>query len=82
MSFLALYRGDSVPTAQLVTVCADPELVARFARKMLHNPDHELTRPTGDPAVDALRGGHRQALELVREEAEGEASQDSRDDGP
>lgn len=72
-SFLALYRGESVPTAQLVTVCADPELVARFAREMLEDPDHELTRRTGDPAVDALRGGRREALELVREEAEGEA---------
>lgn len=71
-SFLALYRGDSVPTAQLVTVSADPELVARFAREMLNDPNHELIRRTGDPAVDALRGGRREALELVREEAEEE----------
>lgn len=69
-SFLALYRGDSVSTAQLITVCADRGLVARFAREMLDEPEHELTRPTGDPAVDALRGGRREALELVREEAE------------
>lgn len=61
-SFHALYRGDSVSTAQLVTVCADRDLVARFAGEMLDDPDHELLRQTGDPAVDAL--------ELIQAETE------------
>lgn len=65
-SFLALYRGDSVATADLITLTADPEVVRDFADRMLSNPPPR----TGDPARDAIRGGRVRALELVRDDAD------------
>lgn len=64
-SFLALYRGDSVATADLVTLTADPEIVRDFADRMLSNPPPR----TGDPARDAIRDGRTRALELVKDDA-------------
>lgn len=65
-SFLALYRGDSVATAELVTISADPEVVRDFADRMLS----ERGSGSADPALDAIDRGRRDALELVRDEAE------------
>ncbi len=66
---MALYRGPSIERARLVTVSADPALVARFAAEMLARP----ADGSSDPVQDAIATGRRHALELVREEAGDEA---------
>ena len=66
VSFLALYRGSSVASAELVAVSTDPDLVGRYANDLLHNPD--LEERTTDPALREILEGRRRALELVRDE--------------
>lgn len=64
-SFLALYRGESVSTAKLVALIADPELVRDFARRLLQEPQDQQP----DVVVQELEHGRRRALELIRSEA-------------
>lgn len=66
VSFLALYRGQSVGDAELVTVSTDPELVGRFADELLE----ERGPIPEDPVVSAIREGERRGLRIVRDEAE------------
>lgn len=64
-SFLALYRGRDLPSAELVAVSTDPALVAQVAGVLLdHSPDHDR-----DPALKALTRGRRRALRVVMERA-------------
>jgi hypothetical protein len=65
-SFLALYRGDTVGSARLVAVNADPAVVAEFAARLLVQSDADAE---DDPAVEHLRRGRRRALQLVQREA-------------
>ena len=65
-TFLALYRGDSVNAAKLLTVTANPELVRDFAARLLEQP--ELQDP--DPVLEELEQGRRRALQLVKSGAE------------
>lgn len=63
-TFLALYRGESVGSAKLLALTAEPLLVGEFATRML---DHtEEVDP--DPVVQELDNGRRRALRLVRHE--------------
>jgi hypothetical protein len=62
VSFLALYRGASLESAELVSVSTDPELVAFVAGALLKKKCGE----TGDPALAALRTGRRRALNVLR----------------
>lgn len=66
VSFIALYRGESISAAQLVATTADASLVRDFAERMLsmsegHEPDTVLRE---------LELGRRRALRLVRNGAE------------
>ena len=70
-SFLALYRGRSVGTAELVTVTTDERLIAAFADRMLRNPQRTDAE---DRALSAVQQGRRRALEFIRSEAERGAS--------
>ncbi len=67
-SFLALYRGRSVASAELVTVSSDPEMVARFAAEMLDGI-RQREPIDSDPVAAALADGEERALQLVRDEA-------------
>jgi hypothetical protein len=64
-SFLALYRGDSVGSAKLVTVSADPGVVADFADRLLAQD----TLPP-DPVLLEVERGRRRALRLIAQEGE------------
>lgn len=68
VSFLAIYRGDSVQSAELVAVSTDSHLIASVARELLSEPESE--QGPDDPALDSLRQGKERALRLVQEEAE------------
>src|SRR5438132_494764 len=69
VSFIGLYRGASLSAAELVAVSADPVLVSHVAGALLHERARDGSG-TNDPATVALTGGKRQALELVRDEAQ------------
>lgn len=66
VSFLALYRGESVGAAELVAVSTDPEIVGRFADDLLEQKKHAAD----DPVVDAIRKAERRGLRVVRDEAD------------
>jgi hypothetical protein len=65
-TFLALYRGDSVSAAKLIALTAKPDLVRDFAGRLLAEDEDEGS----DPVLEELERGRRQALQLVRGEAE------------
>jgi hypothetical protein len=69
-SFLALYRGPSIPQARLVAVSADPQLVADFARRLL---GAAAPAALTDPVLREVEGGRRRALRLIAREGEGYA---------
>ena len=64
-SFVALYRGESIATARLVAVSAEPELVRDFTGRLLAEPD-----AAEDAVVRELERGRRRALQLVKSDAE------------
>jgi hypothetical protein len=68
-SFLAVYRGASIGTAQLVAVTADPQLIATVAAELLTQRTGDASEAK-DAALSALQSGRNRALELVRVEAE------------
>lgn len=64
-NFIALYHGETIGSAKIIGVSANPDLVAEFATRLLQH--HE--KPEGDPVIRSLDGGRRQALRLIAEEA-------------
>jgi hypothetical protein len=64
VSFLALYRGDSVATAELIAVTNDSDLVCQVASSLLGHKE----KPS-DPAVAALKSGRARALKVMIGEA-------------
>lgn len=66
VTFIALYRGDSVASAKLLALTADPQLVRKFAGRMLDAPGEGES----DAVLAEVEQGRRQALRLVRREAE------------
>ena len=68
-SFLALYRGPTVPQAKLVAVSADPRVIADFVARLLR----EEPPPTDDdPVLSAVERGRRRGLRLIAREGEGD----------
>ena len=65
VTFLALYRGTSFSTAEVVGVTTDPEIVAEFASRLLER----RATPGDDPVLDQKHRAHRRALRLLRAEA-------------
>jgi hypothetical protein len=66
-SFIALYRGDTIRSAELVATTADPDLVRDFAERLLSTPESQEP----DAVLRELALGRRRALRLVRDGAEG-----------
>jgi hypothetical protein len=60
LTFLALYRGDSVNDARMVAVCSDRAVVADFARRVLGD-----ARQPDDPVLMEVERGRRRALRLI-----------------
>lgn len=65
-TFLAIYRGGTVASAELVAVSADPGIVAEVTRRLLG----ENSAPQ-DPVTESLAHGRRSALEVIHREAVG-----------
>jgi hypothetical protein len=65
-SFIALYRGETIGSARLVTATTDFEIVRDFADRMLSVPEGQEP----DAVLRELELGRRRALHLVRDDAE------------
>ena len=65
VTFIALYRGESVAHAEVLAVTADPEIIAEFAARLLRQPPN--LGP--DPVLAHKRRAARRALRTVRAEA-------------
>jgi hypothetical protein len=64
-TFIAVYRGNTVTSARLIALSAEPILVADVSARILqeHLIDH------ADPVVENLERGRRAALQLIEKEA-------------
>ena len=65
-TLIALYQGDSVASAKLIAVSADPELIADVSTRLLRQPPEA---DEADPVIGALQRGRKSALRLIRREA-------------
>lgn len=71
MTFVCLYRGDSVNSAKLIGLSSDPDVVSRFAAELLNDPAYAERREDPDPILNALTRGRRHALRLIANDKEG-----------
>ena len=62
-TFIAIYSGDTVNSAKMVAVSADPQLVSYVAERLLESDP--VKEPACDPVVNAIEGGRRQALKII-----------------
>jgi hypothetical protein len=74
-SFVALYRGQSVATARLVAVSADPHLVATVSDALI---TETAALATADAAGGCLERGRRSALRVMGREAHQAAAADGK----
>jgi len=61
-SFVALYVGDSIANARLISASADSSLVRWVAERLLHDEQQETE---SDAHVRAIQEGRRKALSLI-----------------
>ena len=61
-TFIAVYRGETISEARLVTASSDPALVAEVVARLLST---ELAERTDDPVVARVADGRRQALRVI-----------------
>jgi hypothetical protein len=66
-SFVAVYRGQSIASARLIAVSAEPGLVRDVTGRILQ----EHPQDDADPVVATLEQGRRAALHLIKREAVG-----------
>jgi hypothetical protein len=66
VSFIAIYRGETVQSARLIAVSADPTLVADVSSCML---DADQTGSDSDPIISELDRARRHALRLIQGES-------------
>ena len=64
ISYVAMYRGETLADSQLVAVSNAPRVVQRVAEDLLANQS-----PDPDPICAAVITGKRRALELISDES-------------
>lgn len=62
-SFVALYVGESIASARLISASANREIVCWVAEQMLQRS----SSPTDDASVQAVQQGQNKALSLILE---------------
>jgi hypothetical protein len=60
-TFLAIYRGDTIASAQLIAVSTDPSIVTHVASRLLATEEDEPE----DPVLLSITRGRTNALRLV-----------------
>ncbi len=68
LSFLALYRGNTLRDAEVMALSSAPEIIREFAERLLAEP---LEGEERDPILRAAQEAKRGVLQLVRQEAGG-----------
>ncbi len=63
-SFIALYHGQVESQAKIVGVSVEPDVVAFVAMRLLQDPRYQKLSE-GDPVLEALKNGRREALRLI-----------------
>jgi hypothetical protein len=53
-NFIALYRGPTVNEARLIAVSSEPQIVERFVRELVSDPE-ETDRPEPDKPLRLVR---------------------------
>ena len=64
-TFVAIYRGETIDSARLIALSADPELIADVTARILQ--EHPGKHP--DPIVACVEKGRKAALHLIAKEA-------------
>jgi molybdopterin-guanine dinucleotide biosynthesis protein A len=64
-TFMAIYRGGTVASAELITVTADPIIIGELAERMLESGIDDVE----DPVVIELENGRMGALRAIIREA-------------
>jgi len=66
-TFIAVYRGETISSATLIAVTADPKTVADVTKQLLGDD-----KSSGDPIVEKHLEGRREALKLIKDLADEE----------
>jgi hypothetical protein len=65
LTFVAIYRGQTIGSARLIAVSADPALVAEVSSRILHeHPGQDAV----DPIIACVDEGRKRALRLITQE--------------
>jgi len=67
ITFIAVYRGETIADARLIATSVDPALVAEVSSKLL--ADRAAADQSADPAIAAIERGRRSALRVIKAEA-------------
>ena len=67
VTLVAVYRGATVGSAELVAVSADPALVADVSARLLAEPADDAA--DDDPVIRHIESGRRAALRAIKREA-------------
>jgi hypothetical protein len=67
-TFVAVYRGYTISDSRLIALSADPSLVADVTSRILQ----EQSGGDGDPVIASVENGRREALRLIKQEANDE----------
>ena len=60
-TFVAIYRGQSISSARLIALSADPNLVSDVSTRMLPERPEEMA----DPVIESVNRGRKNALRLI-----------------
>lgn len=59
-TFLALYRGNSIPEAEIIAVTTEQTFCREVAERLLRTKVTE-----GDPVLGEIKGGRERALQII-----------------
>ncbi len=69
VTFISLYRGQDIPSARVVAVSCDPDLIAYVSSALLQEREVRLNDDL-DPALTALEEGRTNALRIITADGE------------
>lgn len=69
VTFITLFRGETEKEAKVVATSASPELVSLFASALLKEHNYSEERFI-DPALSAIQIGKREALKIIKDDAD------------
>jgi hypothetical protein len=64
-TFVAIYRGQTISSARLIALSADPALVSDVSTRLLQERSAEIA----DPVIQSVERGRTAALRLIKRES-------------